>query len=435
MSTSRFFFASRFGNDGTAELHFWPGSRTMLIKAADSPSAAPYGMRHAAHAGACGRNVTWGSPSPPEHFETADAEEEMPKNKIGVLALVLALTMSVSCSRVGKPSDDAITTDVKAKMFSEPALRAATVNVVSKQGEVTLTGQVPDDAARLAAYKIASETKGVTRVNDQMSVATAQISVPQAAAPTREAARAKRIAKAKPSPKPEKPRQTAAAAPASSMAEPAAAVGPPATAPAPPPPQPVTVTVPANAIVTVRTIDSIDSKTNQAGQVFKASLDAPIVVDNKVIVPSGADAYVKLVDAKSAGRVTGRSELGLELISIVFQGKTYNVVSSDVKQSGTSRSKQSAERIGGGAALGALIGAVAGGGKGAAIGAAVGGGAGTGVQVFTKGQQVKIPSETRLDFTLQQPLDITYLPEKRSRQHSNANQAPADPNSQNPPTR
>ena len=133
-----------------------------------------------------------------------------------------------------------------------------------------------------------------------------------------------------------------------------------------------------------------------------------------------------------------RSELGLELASIVFQGKTYNVVSSDVKHSGTSRGKQSAERIGGGAALGALIGAVAGGGKGAAIGAAVGGGAGTGVQVFTKGQQVKIPSETRLDFTLQQPLDITYLtylPEKRSRQHSNANQGPADPNSQNPPAR
>ena len=344
----------------------------------------------------------------------------MRKNKIGILALVLMLTMSVSCSRIGKPSDDAITTDIKAKMFSEPALKAATVDVVSKQGEVTLTGQVPDDAARLAAYKIASETKGVSRVNDQMSVAAAQISVPQAAAPTPEAAPAKRAARTKTAPKAEKSRQTAAA--------------PPAATPAPPPPpQPVTVTVPANTIVTVRTIDSIDSKTNQAGQVFKASLDAPIVVDNRVIVPAGADAYVKLVDAKSAGRVTGRSELGLELSSIVFEGKTYSVVSSDVKQSGTSRGKQSAERIGGGAALGALIGAVAGGGKGAAIGAAVGGGAGTGVQVFTKGQQVKIPSETRLDFTLQQPLDITYLPGKRSRQHSSADQAPADPNSQNPP--
>ena len=68
--------------------------------------------------------------------------------------------------------------------------------------------------------------------------------------------------------------------------------------------------------------------------------------------------------------MTGRSELGLELASIQFQGKTYNVVSSDVKQSGTSRGKQTAERVGGGAALGALIGAIAGGGKGAAIGAA-----------------------------------------------------------------
>src|SRR5437899_5533100 len=250
-----------------------------------------------------------GSPSPPEHFETADAEEEMRKNKIGILALVLMLTMSVSCSRIGKPSDDAITTDIKAKMFSEPALKAATVDVVSKQGEVTLTGQVPDDAARLAAYKIASETKQDSRRNNQMRVAAAQISMPQAAAPTPEAAPAKRAARTKTAPKAEKSRQTAAAPPASSMAEPTIAAAPPAATPAPPPPpQPVTVTVPANTIVTVRTIDSIDSKTNQAGQVFKASLDAPIVVDNRVIVPAGADAYVKLVDAKSAGRVTGRNE-------------------------------------------------------------------------------------------------------------------------------
>jgi hypothetical protein len=351
----------------------------------------------------------------------------MRRNKIGVLALVLALTMSVSCSRIGKPSDEAITTDIKAKMFSEPALKAATVDVVSNNGEVTLTGQVPDDGARLAAYKIASETKGVSRVNDQMSVAAAQITVPQPATSAPEAERAKHPARARSSHNAERSRQDAAASAASSVEG-------PMRAPAPPPPlQPVTATVPANSIVSVRTIDSIDSKTNQAGQLFKASLDAPIVVDNRVIVPSGADAYVKLVDAKSAGRVTGRSELGLELASIVFQDKTYNVVSSDVKQSGTSRGKQSAERIGGGAALGALIGAVAGGGKGAAIGAAVGGGAGTGVQVFTRGQQVKIPSETRLDFTLQQPLEITYFPGKRSRQRSNADQPPADSNSQNPP--
>jgi hypothetical protein len=194
------------------------------------------------------------------------------------------------------------------------------------------------------------------------------------------------------------------------------------------------VTVPANSIVTIRTVDGIDSSTNHAGEVFKASLDAPIVVDGRVIVPAGADAYVKLVSASSAGRIAGRSELSLELASIVFQGKTYNVVSSDVKQSGTSRGKRSAATIGGGAALGALIGAVAGGGKGAAIGAGVGGGAGTGVQVFTKGQQVKIPSETRLDFTLQQPLEITYWPGRKTRAHSNADRPSTDPNSSNPPS-
>jgi len=194
------------------------------------------------------------------------------------------------------------------------------------------------------------------------------------------------------------------------------------------------VTVPANTIVTVRTIDSIDSKTNHAGEVFKASLDAPIVVDDKVIVPAGSDAYVKLAEAKSAGHMTGRSELGLELASITFQGKTFNVVSSDVKQSGTSRGKQTAERVGGGAALGAIIGAIAGGGKGAAIGAAVGGGAGTGAQILTHGQQVKIPSETRLDFTLQQPLDITYIPGKRSQRHSSADRPTSDSGTPNPPS-
>jgi BON domain len=353
----------------------------------------------------------------------------MRKNKIATLALFLAISFTASCSRLGAPSDDTITTDIKAKMFSEPTLKNASVDVSSKGGVVTLTGQVPDDAARLAAYKIATQEKGVTKVNDQMSVLSAQAApepVAAAPAPTPE-----------PAPRPARTRSSSKAArthdvPSTSAAQPTPSADAAAAPAPPPPPQPVTVTVPTNTIVTVRTIDGIDSKTNHAGEVFKASLDAPIVVDNRVIVPAGADAYVKLVDAKSAGHMTGRSELGLELSGIVFQGKTYNVVSSDVKQSGTSRGKQTAERVGGGAALGALIGAIAGGGKGAAIGAAVGGGAGTGVQVFTHGQQVKIPSETRLDFTLQQPLEITYVPGKRSRRQSNADQASSDQPPPNP---
>src|SRR6266403_1251486 len=155
-------------------------------------------MKVVLHHRAYGGNTTSGCPPVlPIVLKLPTQRKKMRKNKIAVLALVLMSAMSVSCSRIGAPSDDAITTDIKAKMFSEPALKTATVDVVSKQGEVTLTGQVPNDAARLAAYKIATETKGVSRVNDQMSVAVAEMTVPQPAAPTPEAAPAKRTARTK----------------------------------------------------------------------------------------------------------------------------------------------------------------------------------------------------------------------------------------------
>lgn len=362
----------------------------------------------------------------------------MDRRAILCLGLLAAMGLGAGCARLRGRNDDAITTELKAKMFSDPALKSANLNVTTKDGVVTLAGEVPDDATRLAAYKLATQTQGVSKVNDQMSVAAAQATPPPAMEPAPQptplAAPSRRTHR-----RSAKPGQGVASSgdstppPATAPAENVSQAEPPAAPAPPPPPQPITVTVPANTILTVRTIDSIDSAKNQAGQLFRASLDAPIVVDDKVIVPAGADAYVKLVNARSAGHISGRSELTLELASVVFQGKTYNLVASDVRKSGGSRGKSSAERIGGGAAIGALIGAIAGGGKGAAIGAAVGGGAGTGVQVFTKGQQVKIPAETRLDFTLQQPLDITYLPGRRASRRRPDRPPSAQPPADQPP--
>jgi uncharacterized protein YcfJ len=141
-------------------------------------------------------------------------------------------------------------------------------------------------------------------------------------------------------------------------------------------------------------------------------LDAPIVVNDKVVVPKDSSVILKLISADSAGHISGRSELTVSLDSFTFQGKKYLVATSDVQQKGASRGKKSAAVIGGGAVLGAVIGGLAGGGKGAAIGAAAGGGAGTAVQAVTKGEQVKIPAETRLDFTLHAPVEVSYLPGK-----------------------
>ena len=311
--------------------------------------------------------------------------------------------------------DEAISTDLKAGLFSDPTLKSANIDVAVKDGVVTLSGGVSDEAARSAAERIAQGIKGVREVNDQIVVPSAPSEAPSVAEnpPPSEPAKpqpAPKHAAVKRPPRTVSEPPRAAQAPAPAPGETASKAPAPAELPAPAaPPQPQirTISIPASTVVTVRTIDSIDSSTNKAGEVFRASLDAPIAVDNEVVAPAGSDAFIKLVNAQSEGRYSGRNELTLELSGIVIHGKTYNVVSTDVRQSGSSRGKNSAEKIGGGAAIGAIIGAIAGGGKGAAIGAAVGGAGGAGLQGLRKGKDLKIPSETRLDFTLQQPVEIT----------------------------
>ncbi len=167
------------------------------------------------------------------------------------------------------------------------------------------------------------------------------------------------------------------------------------------------VTIPAGQSLLVRMIDGVDSSKNHVGDVFHASLETDLTVGNSVVARKGTDVYGRLAEAKEAGHMAGSSELQLELTRMVIDGKDYPVVSSDYTLQGKGRGKNTAEKVGGGAALGAIIGAIAGGGKGAAIGAGVGAGAGGAVQVLTRGQQVKVPSETLLEFRLQQPAMVT----------------------------
>jgi hypothetical protein len=193
--------------------------------------------------------------------------------------------------------------------------------------------------------------------------------------------------------------------------EPAVAAAAPNPAPDQPPPAqpgPATtqaITIPAGTSVFVRMIDGVDSSKNKIGDTFHGSLESPLVVGDTVVAPAGADAYGKLTQAKEAGKISGGAQLTLELTGIVINGNIVPVDSTDYDVAGKGRGSQSAQRIGGGAVLGTIIGAIAGGGKGAAIGGVVGAGAGTAVQVSTKGDQVRVPSETLLEFKLQQ--DVT----------------------------
>lgn len=164
--------------------------------------------------------------------------------------------------------------------------------------------------------------------------------------------------------------------------------------------------IPAGTTLVVRMIDSVDSEKDRPGQTFRASLDEPVVIGGRTLIPAGADVVTRLVEVKDPGRLTGGGQLTLDLDSITVNGRTVQVAAGEVTQAGRSRTGESAKVIGGTAALGAIIGAIAGGGRGAAIGAASGAGAGTAIQVLTSGPRVRIPSETRLTFTLQQPLRL-----------------------------
>ena len=165
-------------------------------------------------------------------------------------------------------------------------------------------------------------------------------------------------------------------------------------------------TIPQGTVVSVRMIDSVSSDQNRPGETFRASVADEIRIGNRTVVPRGANAYVKLVDVSSAGRVKGRSVLNLRLQRIDVGKHSYPVSSNVVEVRGKSETKKTAKNAGIGALAGGGLGALFGGGKGAAIGAGVGAGAGVATNAAKKGEQVRIDSESLVRFSLSAPLRI-----------------------------
>ncbi len=364
----------------------------------------------------------------------------MPRPQLRLLVSVISAVLFLGACNIFKSTDDkAITTNIQAKLFNDPVLKTRDIHIDSSHGMVTVSGTVGTELEKSAVERIATKEVGVKNVVDLLSIGD-QSAPPVAGAQTAEStAPPQPIAPpASPQEQTKKPRHahhTPAVSPKNKASEeleaytnsvsPAPAANPaPAPAPAPqapaatPPPAPPApaaapapkppehVEIAAGTVVTIRMIDGIDSSRNQAGEEFAATVDSPIVVDDHAVVSRGADARVRLAQAKSAGTMTGQSQLQLELVALTINGVSYPTKSGYYEQHGGSRSRRSAETIGGGAVLGALIGGILGHGKGAAIGSVAGAGAGTAVQVSTKGQQVKVPAETKLDFTLKDPVNV-----------------------------
>lgn len=169
------------------------------------------------------------------------------------------------------------------------------------------------------------------------------------------------------------------------------------------------VSIPAGTEIAVLTNQAIDSKDANEGQTYPADVAEDVKNDaGQVVIPKGSPAEL-VIRKVSSGGVTSNSDLTLDLQSVKVGDRRYVVNTADLEQQGTGgigMNKRTGEMVGGGAALGTLIGAIAGHGKGAAIGAVTGAAAGAGAQILTKGKSVEVPAETTLRFKLDRPLRL-----------------------------
>lgn len=350
-----------------------------------------------------------------------------------VVLAVLVLALGTACNKASQAtrSDAQVAGDVQSKIFTDPNVQSRQISVQSANGVVTLSGYVNSEAERAAAANAAAGIDGVKTVVNNLQTQQAQAQPAQQPAeeaktqPATETRPAVRPAMREHRPTPRRNSdESSSASSGGSTSNNATSTTASNIAPAPstppPPPAPKKVEVPAGTSLSIRLVDGLDSERNQVGDQFRATLNAPIVIGDEVIIPQDADVQGRVVDVKSAGRYAGASNLTLELTTLSFNGKTYNLSTNQWTRAAQGRGKSTAGKIGGGAALGAIIGGLAGGGKGAAIGATVGAGAGTGVATVGKGNQIKLNSEALLSFNLQAPLTVTASAE-RNRSHQPMN--------------
>ena len=166
------------------------------------------------------------------------------------------------------------------------------------------------------------------------------------------------------------------------------------------------VTLPEGTVINVTVDQTLASNQNRSGDEFEASIAAPVVVAGKTVIPKGARARGRVIEARESGHLQTPARLRLALHSVEVGGKSYQIETSSVTRTGSSHKKRNIELIGGGAGVGALIGGIAGGGKGALIGSAVGAGAGTATAAVTGKKDITIPAETQLSFRLTQPVTV-----------------------------
>ncbi|WP_353066777.1 BON domain-containing protein [Tunturibacter psychrotolerans] len=337
---------------------------------------------------------------------------------IGSLAIALSFAGCKS-SAPAVPTDDAsLTAALQTRLTNDDALKSEPINSSVQDKVATLNGTVSSEAARSLAAADAAQVAGIKTVVNNLSV---QAPVAMTAAvvpppPTPAPVAPKKLPTPKPAAKPKPAPIVQEPAPAQPPPPPqeAAATPPPPPQqelpPPPPPPPPVpefrSITVPPDTTIPIRITQTLDSATTQQGDTFTGTVATDIILDDLVVIRQGTAVTGRVSAVQEAAHYKGSSLLTVELTSITRRGEKLAVTTEPYSVEGKGRGKNTAEKVGGGAAVGAILGGILGGGKGAAIGAAAGGGVGAGANTITRGEQVQIPSESLIRFRLTNTLSL-----------------------------
>lgn len=370
-------------------------------------------------------------------------------------ALILLLAGTTGCTR--QRDNAQIVSEVQNRILADRRLMMGRLQVTGTRSVITLAGYVLSNDQRAAAVQDVWQVEGVRTVVDNLRLVDSAPQSPAVVAlkppafvpkanPVSKAPEIAQVSAARrislvDSPAPSSLLETDTSGSARGTTSSAASVIPaaaassdvPSSAPLPvsatPPNAAERIVVPDGTALDVRLTESLSSDLNEKGDTFIASLASPILVDDRVVVPEGADIKGRVVEVESAGRFSGRPAILIEVTRLEFNGNSYDLHTDQYSKQGSSRNVRSAATIGGGAGLGAILGGILGGGKGAAIGAMIGAGAGTGIQARGKAAVVQLPAESILGFRLQAPLTVTpgsTLQRKQSADPDSASDSSSD---------
>jgi BON domain len=344
--------------------------------------------------------------------------------------IALSLAVGLVGCKTHPPTDDAsLNSQVQSRLASDQNLSGQPIQASVASGVVTLNGSVNSDGARSIASGDAAQVAGIKTVVNNLIVQAPAPSVaalaPPPAAPVSSQPvpiRPDKVKKPSASIAHYAPEQSAPIVRNAPAPEPASQQNPPPPAEMrpPPPPAPVVhnITVPVGTSIPVRITQTLDSATTQPGDKFTGAVASDIYLDGMLVLAQGTPVTGHVDAVQDAAHFKGSSLLTISLTSISRRGERFDVATDAYTRQGEGRGKNTAEKVGGGAAVGAILGGIFGGGKGAAIGAAAGGGVGAGAQGVTRGQQVQITSETVVRFRLSNAIVVRVTTEPGSNEES-----------------